>query len=80
MTDEMLALARANAERAGVGNVEFLKGTIESIPLPDDSVDVVISNYVINLSVDKGRCSLRLSGCWLRVGGLRFLTSWLTMV
>jgi SAM-dependent methyltransferase len=53
MTDEMLDLARANAARAGVGNVEFLKGTIEDVPLPDGSVDVVISNCVINLSVDK---------------------------
>lgn len=54
MTEEMLALARANAAKAGVANVEFLKGTIESIPLPAASVDVVISNCVINLSVDKG--------------------------
>ncbi|NGO72823.1 methyltransferase domain-containing protein, partial [Streptomyces boncukensis] len=53
MTDEMLALARANAAKAGAGNVEFLKGAIESVPLPDASVDVVISNCVINLSVDK---------------------------
>lgn len=53
MTDEMLELARANAERAGTTNVEFLKGTIEDVPLPDASVDVVISNCVINLSVDK---------------------------
>ena len=53
MTDEMLALARANAAKAGATNVEFLKGTIEAIPLPADSVDVVISNCVINLSVDK---------------------------
>jgi arsenite methyltransferase len=53
MTDEMLALARDNAARAGATNVEFLKGTIESIPLPDRTVDVVISNCVINLSVDK---------------------------
>ncbi|MBG0856270.1 arsenite methyltransferase [Streptomyces spinoverrucosus] len=53
MTDEMLALALANAERAGATNVEFLKGTIEAIPLPADTVDVVISNCVINLSVDK---------------------------
>ncbi len=53
MTDEMLELARANATRAGVGNVEFLKGTIEEVPLPDGSVDVVISNCVINLSTDK---------------------------
>ena len=55
MTDEMLDLARANAEKAGTTNVEFLKGTIEDIPLPDGSVDVVISNCVINLSVDKPR-------------------------
>ena len=53
MTDEMLALARANAAEAGVENVEFLKGDIEEIPLADDSVDVVISNCVINLSADK---------------------------
>jgi len=53
MTDEMLELARANAHRAGVSNVEFVKGTIEDIPLPDASVDVVISNCVINLSTDK---------------------------
>jgi SAM-dependent methyltransferase len=53
MTDEMLDLARANAVKAGATNVRFLKGTIEDIPLPDGSVDVVISNCVINLSVDK---------------------------
>ena len=53
MTDEMLALARANAAKAGATNVEFLKGTIEEVPLPDGAVDVVISNCVINLSVDK---------------------------
>jgi arsenite methyltransferase len=53
MTDEMLALARENQQRAGVTNVEFLKGTIEAIPLPDNSVDVIISNCVINLSNDK---------------------------
>lgn len=53
MTDDMLPLARENQRRAGVTNVEFLKGTIESIPLPDNSVDVIISNCVINLSVDK---------------------------
>jgi SAM-dependent methyltransferase len=53
MTDEMLDLARANAAKAGAGNVEFLKGTIEDLPLRDGSVDVVISNCVINLSVDK---------------------------
>ena len=55
MTDEMLALARENQRRAGVENVEFLKGHIEQIPLPDDSVDVIISNCVINLSGDKPR-------------------------
>jgi arsenite methyltransferase len=55
MTDEMLALARANQRKAGVSNVEFLKGEIESIPLPDASVDVIISNCVINLSADKRR-------------------------
>jgi ubiquinone/menaquinone biosynthesis C-methylase UbiE len=53
MTDEMLELARANAREAGATNVEFLKGQIESIPLPDKSVDVIISNCVINLSADK---------------------------
>jgi Methylase involved in ubiquinone/menaquinone biosynthesis len=53
MTDEMLDLARSNQREAGVENVEFLKGTIEEVPLPDDSVDVVISNCVINLSADK---------------------------
>ena len=55
MTDEMLALARENQKHAGVTNVEFLKGEIESIPLPDNSVDVIISNCVINLSADKDR-------------------------
>src|SRR5690349_17256042 len=53
MTDEMLALARENQQKAGVTNVEFLKGDIEQIPLPDNSVDVIISNCVINLSPDK---------------------------
>jgi arsenite methyltransferase len=53
MTDEMLRLARANAAKAGASNVEFLKGTIEDVPLPDGAVDVVISNCVINLSTDK---------------------------
>jgi arsenite methyltransferase len=53
MTDEMLTLARANAVKAGAGNVEFLKGEIEAVPLPDGAVDVVISNCVINLSADK---------------------------
>jgi len=55
MTDEMLALARENQHKAGVTNVEFLKGDIERIPLPDASVDVIISNCVINLSADKRR-------------------------
>jgi N-acetylglutamate synthase-like GNAT family acetyltransferase/SAM-dependent methyltransferase len=55
MTDEMLALARKNSESAGADNVEFLKGEIEHIPLPDQSVDVIISNCVINLSADKDR-------------------------
>jgi SAM-dependent methyltransferase len=55
MTDEMLALARENQKKAGIGNVEFLKGEIENIPLPDAAVDVIISNCVINLSGDKDR-------------------------
>jgi ubiquinone/menaquinone biosynthesis C-methylase UbiE len=55
MTDDMLALARENQRQAGVTNVEFLKGEIENIPLPDNSVDVIISNCVINLSADKDR-------------------------
>src|SRR5215217_1290453 len=55
MTDEMLELARANQAKAGVTNVEFLKGDIEHIPLPDNSIDLIISNCVINLSPDKDR-------------------------
>src|SRR5437762_10496317 len=55
MTDEMLALARENQRKAGANNIEFLKGEIEHIPLPDNSVDVIISNCVINLSADKDR-------------------------
>ena len=55
MTDEMLALARENQKKAGIENVEFLKGAIENVPLPDNSVDVIISNCVINLSGDKDR-------------------------
>ena len=55
MTDEMLALARENQRKAGVENVEFLKGDIEAIPLPDASVDVIISNCVVNLAADKGK-------------------------
>ncbi len=68
MTDEMLALARANQKQAGVTNVEFLKGEIENIPLPDNSVDVIISNCVINLSADKDRV-LREAFRVLKPGG-----------
>ena len=68
MTDEMLALARANQKKAGVANVEFLKGEIENIPLPDNSVDVIISNCVINLSPDKDRV-LREAFRVLKSGG-----------
>lgn len=68
MTDEMLALARENQKKAGVENVEFLKGEIENIPLPDDAVDVVISNCVINLSADKDRV-LREAFRVLKPGG-----------
>jgi len=68
MTDEMLALARENQRKAGLENVEFLKGEIENIPLPDDSVDVIISNCVINLSADKDRV-LREAFRVLKPGG-----------
>jgi arsenite methyltransferase len=68
MTDEMLALARENQRKADATNVEFLKGTIEAIPLPDSSVDVIISNCVINLSPDKDRV-LREAFRVLRPGG-----------
>jgi arsenite methyltransferase len=73
MTDEMLELARTNAAQAGVENVEFVKGYIEEMPLPDASVDVVISNCVINLSADKGKVAAEAARV-LRPGG-RFAVS-----
>ena len=71
MTDEMLELARANARDAGVDNVDFVKGTIEELPLADASVDVVISNCVINLSARRSRSCGKPPGCCVPAGASR---------
>jgi SAM-dependent methyltransferase len=76
MTDEMLELARHNQREAGVENADFLTGTIEEIPLPDASVDVVISNCVINLSADKPEFFTRRRVSCGRAGGWQSRTSW----
>jgi SAM-dependent methyltransferase len=76
MTDEMLALARENQQKAGLANVEFLAGEIERIPLPDDSVDVVISNCVINLSPTRIASSPRRSACSSQGADSRCRTWW----
>ncbi len=75
MTEEMLTLANANKVRAGVHNVEFRKGTIEDVPLPDACVDVVISHCVINPATDKPAVLPRCSGFWCLVDGSGFATS-----
>jgi len=71
MTDEMLALAEKNKLKAGASNVEFLRGTIEQIPLPDSTVDVIISNCVINLSGDKDKVLREASACSSRAAASR---------
>lgn len=75
MTDEMLALANENKRKSGLTNVEFLKGEIENIPLPDNTVDVIISNCVINLSGDKNKVIAEAFRCSSRAGALPFPTS-----
>jgi len=75
MTDEMLALANENKRKSGIENVEFLKGEIENIPLPDNSVDVIISNCVINLSADKDKV-LREAYRVLKPGGRFAFRMW----
>ena len=76
MTDDMLALARENQRKSGIENVEFLKGEIENIPLPDNTVDVVISNCVINLSGDKDRVLSEAFRVLKPGAASRYRTSW----